>query len=102
VVFAWLVAPILTAYYLSRTGQYESAHVLSSLALTGLVTAVAADSGGISSFAAIWLVIVPLEAALSASRRVVAMASTFALVSAGLLLFLGTQDMLPIPGAVGQ
>jgi len=97
-VFAWLVAPILTAYYLSRTGQYESAHVLSSLALTGLVTAVAADTGGIGSFAAIWLVIVPLEAALSASRRVVAMASTFALGAAGLLLFLGTQDMLPLPG----
>jgi cell cycle sensor histidine kinase DivJ len=101
-VFAWLVLPILTAYYLSRTGQYESAHVLSSLALTGLVTAVAAETGGIASFAAIWLVIVPLEAALSASRRVVAMASTFALVAAGLLLFLGTQNMLPEPGAAGS
>ena len=43
VVFAWLVAPILIAYFLSRTGRYESAHVLSSLALTGLVTAVAAS-----------------------------------------------------------
>ena len=94
-VFAWLVLPILTAYYLSRTGQYESAHVLSSLALTGLVTAVAAETGGIASFAAIWLVIVPLEAALSASRRVVALASTFALVAAGLLHFLGTHAMLP-------
>src|SRR5262245_41323833 len=94
-VFAWLILPILTAYYLSRTGQYESAHVLSSLALTGLVTAVAAGTGGISSFAAIWLVIVPLEAALSASRRVVAMASTFALVAAGLLVFLGQQHVLP-------
>ena len=101
-VFAWLVLPILTAYYLSRTGQYESAHVLSSLALTGLVTAVAADTGGIASFAAIWLVVVPLEAALSASRRVVALASTFALVAAGLLLFLGTQAMLPPPGAAGN
>ena len=94
-VFAWLVAPILSAYYLSRTGQYESAHVLSSLALTGLVTAVAADTGGIGSFAAIWLVIVPLEAALSASRRVVAVASTAALVAAGLLFFLGSHEMLP-------
>jgi cell cycle sensor histidine kinase DivJ len=94
-VFAWLVLPILTAYYLSRTGQYESAHVLSSLALTGLVTAVAAETGGIASFAAIWLVVVPLEAALSASRRVVALASTFALAAAGLLHFLGTQAMLP-------
>jgi cell cycle sensor histidine kinase DivJ len=94
-VFAWLVAPILTASYLSRTGQYESAHVLSALALTGLVTAVAVMTGGIGSFAAIWLVIVPLEAALSASRRVVALASTFALTAAGLLLFLGHHDLLP-------
>jgi cell cycle sensor histidine kinase DivJ len=101
-VFAWLVLPILTAYYLSRTGQYESAHVLSSLALTGLVTAVAAATGGIASFAAIWLVIVPLEAALSASRRVVAMASTIALAAAGLLLLLGTQDMLPPQGTAGS
>ena len=51
-VFAWLIAPILTAYFLSRTGRYESAHVLSSLALTGLVTGVAALTGGIASFAA--------------------------------------------------
>ena len=101
-VFAWLVAPILTAHYLSRTGQYERAHILSSLALTGLVTAIAADTGGIGSFAAIWLVIVPLEAALSASRRVVAMASTFALVAAGLLLFLGAQQLLPEPGSAGH
>ena len=97
-VFAWLVAPILTAYFLSRTGRYESAHVLSSLALTGLVTAVAAATGGIASFAAIWLVVVPLEAALSASRRVVATASTFALAAAGLLVLLGAQHLLPPPG----
>jgi two-component system, cell cycle sensor histidine kinase DivJ len=101
-VFAWLILPILTAWYLSRTGQYESAHVLSALALTGLVTAVAVGTGGIASFAAIWLVIVPLEASLSASRRVVALASTFALVAAGLLHFLGNADMLPQPGATGE
>jgi cell cycle sensor histidine kinase DivJ len=100
-VFAWLVLPMLTAYYLSRTGQYESAHVLSSFALTGLVTAVAVGTGGIGSFAAIWLVIVPLEASLSASRRVVALASTFALVAAGLLHFLGYSGLLPPPGPAG-
>jgi two-component system, cell cycle sensor histidine kinase DivJ len=94
-VFIWLIAPILTAYFLSRTGAYESAHVLSSLALTGLVTMVAAKTGGITSFAAIWLVIVPLEAALSASRRVVATASTLALVAAGLLMVLTSMDELP-------
>jgi len=94
-VFGWLVAPILIAYFLSRTGLYESAHVLSSLALTGLVAAVSWCSGGISSFAAIWLVVVPLEAALSASRRVVALASSFALTAAGLLLAMSAAGLLP-------
>jgi cell cycle sensor histidine kinase DivJ len=94
IVFAWLVAPILIAYFLSRTGQYESAHVLSSLALTGLVTAVSVETGGLGSFAAIWLVVVPLEAALSASRRVVALASTFALCGAGFLLLMANLDLL--------
>jgi len=99
-VFAWLIAPILIAYFLSRTGRYESAHVLSSLALTGLVTAVAMLTGGIASFAAIWLVVVPLEASLSASRRVVAVASTFALLAAGLLTLVSEIDWLP-PSAPG-
>ncbi|MPZ56939.1 MAG: PAS domain S-box protein [Rhizobiales bacterium] len=94
-VFAWLVAPILIAYFISRTGRYERAHTLSSLALTGLVTVVAAQTGGIGSFAAIWLVVVPLEASLSASRRVVALASTFALAAAGLLLLLDAINLVP-------
>ena len=94
-VFCWLVAPILIAYFLSRTGRYESAHVLSSLALAGLVTTVAWLTGGIGSFAAIWLVVVPLEAALSASRRVVALASVVALAAAGLLLTLSAYELLP-------
>jgi cell cycle sensor histidine kinase DivJ len=101
IVFAWLVAPILTAYFLSRTGRYESAHVLSSLALTGLVTAVAASTGGTASYAAIWLVVVPLEASLSGSRRVVAVASTFALAAAGLLMLAGELDLLPAPDPGG-
>jgi len=102
VVFGWLIAPLLTAYFLSRTGRYESAHVLSSLALTGLVTMLAASTGGIDSFAAIWLVVVPLEAALSASRRVVAAASTLALGAAGLLAFLGAAHLLPAPADGGE
>jgi cell cycle sensor histidine kinase DivJ len=96
-VFTWLVAPILTAFFLSRTGRYESAHVLSSLALIGLVTAVAWRTGGIASFAAIWLVVVPLDAALSASRRVVALASIIALAAAALLLTVSATGLLPPP-----
>ena len=101
-VLGWLVAPILIAYFLSRTGRYESAHALSALALTGLVTMVSALSGGIESFAAIWLVVVPLEAALSASRRIVAVASTLALGAAGLLAMLGAVHLLPPVAVLDQ
>src|SRR5258708_6536742 len=93
--FAWLIAPILLSWFLSRTGRYEGAHVLSSLALTGLVMTVAMTTGGIESFAAIWLVVVPLEAALSASRRVVALASALTLASPALLIVSGYFDLLP-------
>jgi cell cycle sensor histidine kinase DivJ len=93
--FAWLIAPILLSWFLSRTGRYEGAHVLSSLALAGLVMTLAATTGGIESFAAIWLVVVPLEAALSASRRVVAFASALALSCTGLLIVLGHFGLLP-------
>src|SRR6478609_5145699 len=84
--FAWLIAPILLSWFLSRTGRYEGAHVLSSLSLAGLIMAIAGTTGGIESFAAIWLVVVPLEAALSASRRVAAFASLLALTCAGILI----------------
>lgn len=97
--FAWLIAPILLSWFLSRTGRYEGAYVLSSLALAGLVMALAMTTGGIESFAAIWLVVVPLEAALSASRRVVAFASALALSCAALLIVLGHLEVLPVSEA---
>src|ERR1700693_704853 len=95
--FAWLIAPILLSWFLSHTGRYEGAHVLSSLALAGLVMAVATTTGGVESFAAIWLVVVPLEAALSASRRVVAFVSLLALTCAVALIVLGQFGLLPPP-----
>jgi cell cycle sensor histidine kinase DivJ len=97
--FAWLIAPILLSWFLSRTGRYEGAHVLSSLALAGLIMAVAVTTGGIESFAAIWLVVVPLEAALSASRRVAGFASGLALACVALLIVFGQFDLLPLQQA---
>ncbi len=97
--FTWLIAPILLSWFLSRTGHYEGAHVLSSLALAGLVMAVAVTTGGIESFAAIWLVVVPLEAALSASRRVAGFASMLALACTALLILLGQFGWLPLDQA---
>ncbi|WP_193760180.1 sensor histidine kinase [Bradyrhizobium yuanmingense] len=94
--FAWLIAPIMLSWFLSRTGRYEGAHVLSSLALAGLIMAVAITTGGIESFAAVWLIVVPLEAALSASRRVAAFASLLALSCAGMLILVSQLGWLPV------
>lgn len=103
--FAWLIAPILVAYYLSRTGRYERAHALSSTSLAGLVTIVAINTGGISSFAAVWLVALPIEAALSTSRKVVSYSATVSLACACLLIGLDIVEWLPasqIPQGLGS
>jgi two-component system, cell cycle sensor histidine kinase DivJ len=93
--FAWLIAPILLSWFLSRTGRYEEACLLSSVAFAGLIMMLASSTGGVGSFAAIWLVVVPVEAALSASRRVVAFASAIALTCVALLIVLGHFGLLP-------
>jgi cell cycle sensor histidine kinase DivJ len=93
---AWLIAPILLSYFLSRTGRYETAHILSSAALVGLVMMLATATGGIQSFAAVWLIAVPLEAALSASRRVVGFASLLTLAAVAALIGMSHFQLLPI------
>jgi cell cycle sensor histidine kinase DivJ len=89
-VLAWMAVPIAVACFLSRTGRYEAAHALSAFALTCIVTMVAAASGGVNSSAAIWLVLIPLEAALSGSRRAIAVAALLATGGAGLLFVAGS------------
>lgn len=100
-VFGWLVTPIALAYFLSRTGRYEIACLMSSFFLTGIVVTVALTSGGIVSFAAIWLVVVPIEATLSASRKVVVGAAILALAAAAGLLTLTVLGMVPPPATSG-
>jgi two-component system, cell cycle sensor histidine kinase DivJ len=94
VLLAWLVAGFLIAYLQARASQEGSAQVRSAMALTGLVTTAAYATGGLTSFAAIWLVLVPMEAALSGSRRVVGLASIMALGAAAFLLSMSTLDPL--------
>ena len=65
-IYAWLATPVLVAFYLSQTGQYERAQIMSSFALTVLIATIATVTGGIASFVAVWLVVIPIEAALAA------------------------------------
>lgn len=99
-VFAWLMTPILIAVYLSKTGRLDIAHLISAINLAGLVTFGAGLTGGVNSFLIAWMVVVPLEAALSADRRVVLSAIGFAtLCLLGLAIF-GHFGILPVPRAL--
>jgi cell cycle sensor histidine kinase DivJ len=95
--FAWLAAPLPIAAFLSRTGRYGEAHLLSALALAGLVVWGGALTGGLGSPALVLLAIVPAEAALSGSRRItlasIAIAA-FALIGLALVALTG---FMPAP-----
>ncbi|QCI66514.1 PAS domain-containing sensor histidine kinase [Phreatobacter stygius] len=97
ITFGWLLLPIAIAFYLSRTGRYETAHLFSAAALTGIVALVAALSGGTSSFVIIWFALVPAEAVLSGSRRVVAASGAMVLGAVAVIGFAGLWNLLPDP-----
>ena len=64
--FGWMVAPLALVYFIARTGRYGIAHVVSALALTGLVAFLIWHTGAWSIAA--WLLLVPLELALAGAR----------------------------------
>jgi cell cycle sensor histidine kinase DivJ len=106
-VYAWLATPVLIAFYLSRSGAYARAQIMSSVMLTVLIATIGVATGGITSFAAVWLVVVPVEAAFAASRRVIMIAAALALAAAALLFAVtmlepfghGAPPMLDLLGA---
>ena len=83
VAFLWFLSPIGIAIFLSRTGKFGAAHLISAANFTGLITYSAWLTGGVTSFLIPWMVAVPLEAALASDRRIVAWAA--GLASLGLI-----------------
>lgn len=102
IAFSWLISPILIAVFLSRTGQLSVAHLISAVSLAGLVTFAAGITGGVASFLIAWMVVVPLEAALSADRRVVLTAITIAAMALLGLAGVDALSLLPAPLAFTQ
>jgi cell cycle sensor histidine kinase DivJ len=66
-----LSLPLAAALFLSRTGRLDIATFISALSLVGAVIFTAALTGGTSSPALVWLMLAPLEALASRSRRMV-------------------------------
>lgn len=94
-VFAWLMTPVLIAVFLSKTGRLGAAHLVSALNLAGIVTVAAGLTGGITSFLIAWMVVVPLEAALSADRRVVVASIGLAVMALAGLAIIDALSLLP-------
>jgi len=101
IAFIWLMTPIAIAAFLSRTGRLEAAHLLSAANLTCLVTFVAAMTGGVQSFLIAWLIVIPVEASLSTSRRAVFAAIMMACTALAGLHLAGLAGALPPPRQFG-
>ena len=96
VILLWFVSPFACVIFLSRTGSISLAHLISSLNLSIFVVG-ASLTGGINSFLIAWLVIVPLEAALSGDRRVIdaaAISAIFSLIGLYFLSSTGAPNMV--------
>ena len=102
VAFAWLAAPLPIAAFLSRTGRYGEAHLLSALALAGLVVWVGALTGGLASPALVLLAIVPAEAALSGSRRITLASVALSACALAALAMVALAGFMPAPIAAGS
>jgi cell cycle sensor histidine kinase DivJ len=95
VAFLWFLTPIGIAAFLSRTGKFGVAHLISAANFTGLVTFSAWLTGGITSFLIPWMVAVPLEASLASDRRVVAWAAGLASLALIALAVCGELGLVP-------
>ncbi|WP_148259324.1 PAS domain-containing sensor histidine kinase [Polymorphum gilvum] len=85
---AWAIGQWPLAMYLSRTGNLAVAHGASAGLFAVFIGAMCALTGGIQSFAVVWLLMAPLEAALSGERRVVVLVAILcAAEAAALALF---------------
>ena len=97
VAFGLLAATLLPALLLRATGRLEAAFSLSSFFLAALVGWLCLWTGGVDSFVVIWLAIVPLEAALSASRRSAVFAAAISAAIFGGLAWMSLAGALPPP-----
>ncbi|MEP3280160.1 MAG: PAS domain-containing sensor histidine kinase [Stappiaceae bacterium] len=96
-IFTWLALQMPLAMYLSRYSNLQTAYTLAALLFSLFIGTLLILTGGMSSFAVLWLMIIPLEAALSSSKRVIAASLVFAAVTLGVVSLVGYLGALPTP-----
>ncbi len=86
----WLIAPLAAIAHLSRTGNLLEAQLVSLFALVLLALIVTAGAGLSPELSLGWLMLLPLEAAISGSSSLLRFASLLAL--AALLAVVGAEN----------
>lgn len=97
IAYAWFALPLVLVWRLSRNGDFERAHILSAVIFAAMVGLIAGLTGGGTSFVLPWLVVIPFEPALHASRRTALIATAIAAMTAALIALFGALGLLPPP-----
>ena len=87
------------ALYLIQSGNLERAYGFSAALFGAFLTGLCAITGGLSSFALVWFAVVPMEAALSGTRRIIL---TVCAACAGFLTLLAFLPEFPAFNAVSE
>lgn len=101
-VLSWMLSQWPLALYLSRSGSLNRAVGLSSGLFAVIVATVCFLTGGIASFALVWLIVPPVEASLATSRKMLGgIAALCSLLLAALAaLPVSLPHFEPLPGPV--
>jgi cell cycle sensor histidine kinase DivJ len=94
IAYCWFLLPLFVALYVSRTGAFERAHLLSAMSL-GAPLGFFAGLTGAGSLA-LWAVIVPIEAILFCSRSVAIAAGVSASAAFAAFWALATFGLQPV------
>ncbi|HLL29080.1 MAG TPA: ATP-binding protein [Xanthobacteraceae bacterium] len=90
----WLLFPMFAALYVSRTGAFERAHILSA-AILAIPLGLFAGMSGLGVFA-LWVALVPIEAIFFCSRSAAIAAGISAFAVFGLSWGLASSGFLPV------
>ncbi len=93
-ILLWFLSPLAIVAYVCRTGNLVTAHLISALNLALFIVVGASFTGGLNSFLLPWLVIVPIEAALSGNKRIIIISSLGSLAALLALYILGHYNWL--------
>ena len=67
----WMLAPLVSVLYLSKTGKLGNAFLLTASMTAAFIVWIASMTGGLHSPHLIWLGVIPLEVALSGNKTII-------------------------------